>query len=568
MSKRAAPSCRVAFGHTLLEMLLSLVLLSIVMASVGSAVMFASQAVPDDSSPAGSLLVDSKVLNRIAEDLSSAQYIIEQTSQAVTIVVPDRSGDSIPDRIRYVWSGVQGEPLFYQFNDEAAVALIDSVQVFSLSFESTTVADTLPGALRRGDSEVLLAQETSLLANGTGLSAATAMNQPFEPTLSSGAVAYEPTRLDWYTNQRNTTDGVVPIAIQALDGFSPVGEAHATATVQEIDLPASASWHEVPFTTTSWISAEDERAIVFKSGEGVSSRAMMYYKADSTPYNVSSDSGASWGQGGSGSLLYRLYGYEISLGNETNVSQDHAKAVTVALQSVSEDRSPLQRKVLLMQAPPILNGFAQADFDADPTGMDLNADGKADWSHSASSFPSDSISAGLWTCDGLLTFNEASLATAAVIQVRARMRSNDTLGPTIYGPYTFNDADELLPLATQLRSDGSGGQELVVYNDINLESEHMVLSGLPSGLVDVELTLVPGQDVVSIKINRQTIASVALDRVADPGSIEPSVRFGSRGGVAEFGSVDVAVGGSAAEGGADDGALIEINAGGIGITLF
>lgn len=563
-----ATTCRPRLGHTLLEMLLSLVLLSIVMASVGSAVMFASQAVPDDSSPAGSLLVDAAALSRIAEDLASAQYVIEQTSQAVTVVVPDRTGDGIPDRLRYAWSGRPGDSLFFQLNDASAVVFVEAVEVFNLSYEQASVTATFPGPIERSDSEFLLAQETALIPSNTALNGTTAISQPFEATMGSSAIAYEPTRLEWYTRKSATTDGAIPIAIQDLDANVPIGDDHASVTVQESDLPASVDWHSAVFTATSWLPAGEEKGIVFKPGAGTASRARMYYNALSTPYHVSTDSGASWAQGPGGALLFRLYGYEITQDNETLVSQQHAKSVSISLQSVAEDRSPLSRQVLLMQAPPILTGFAQAGFEVDPVGMDLDADGAADWSHDSGQLSSGSLNHGIWTCDGELTFDDQSVADAQVIQVRARMRSNDTQGPTIYGPYTFNGDDELLPVATQLREDGAGGQELVIYNDMNLATERMVLTGLPDGLVDIELTLMPGQDTVSIRINRGTATSLSLDRIADPGGIEPSVRFGSSGGVAEFGSVDIAVGGSASEGGNSGGGLIELNVGGFGINLF
>ncbi|MEO0476951.1 MAG: hypothetical protein AAF085_13415, partial [Planctomycetota bacterium] len=119
----------------------------------------------------------------------------------------------------------------------------------------------------------------------------------------------------------------------------------------------------------------------------------------------------------------------------------------------------------------------------------------------------------------------------------------------------------------QLRDDQREGQELVVYNDTKMETQLLVLSGLPSGLIDIELTLVPKQDLLSIEVNQQPIAAVQLERVPDPGTEERTVRFGSSGGVAEFSSIELDIGGAASET-SDGGGTVELNVAGIGIELF
>ncbi|MEM6928262.1 MAG: prepilin-type N-terminal cleavage/methylation domain-containing protein, partial [Myxococcota bacterium] len=85
-------------GHTLVELVLSLTLLSIVMVSVGSAMIFAANAVPSADEPTVNKINDGAVLDRIAEDLSLAKYVIEDEPKAVTVVVADRTGDGLPDR--------------------------------------------------------------------------------------------------------------------------------------------------------------------------------------------------------------------------------------------------------------------------------------------------------------------------------------------------------------------------------------------------------------------------------------------------------------------------------------
>ena len=97
---RCRYNARHAYGYSMLEMVLSTVVLSTVMVSVTSAVVFASSANPDEDSPEVTLATDSNALSRIAEDISMARYVLEQSTNRITFVVADRTGDDIPDRIQ------------------------------------------------------------------------------------------------------------------------------------------------------------------------------------------------------------------------------------------------------------------------------------------------------------------------------------------------------------------------------------------------------------------------------------------------------------------------------------
>lgn len=543
-------------GHTLLEMMLSLVLLSVVMASIGSAVMFASSAIPNDDSPTATLARDIAVIGHLAEDLAAAKYIIEQSATAVTVVVGDRTGDGIPDRLRYAWSGTSGEPLYVQINDQPPTIVLDSVSIFALRYEMRSSTTSLPGALQRSGSEKLLSNEGALLPNSTGLGTATAMGQRFTPSLSTEALAYEPTRVEFYGNQAGTANGVIPLTIRDISGFAPAGKTYASGTGLETGFSILAGWTSIAFSSASWVPKDQQKMIVLGAGAGSGNRAMIYYKSTSTPLSISYDSGGSWAAGSSGALLYRLYGYEIVRGRSWDITRQHNTAINLTLQSTGNDRSPVSRLVQMSIAPKVLDCFAETDFDVSPTTMDLDADGRADWRYASGSIPSSSLSGGVWKSANDLSYYDEAILDAKVISVYARMRSNDKLGPTIYGPYTFKDNEDVMPIATQLRSDGAGGQELVIYNDMDMAVELTRVDDLPAGLLDIQLVLLPQEQVLAIKINNEWAGAVKLQKVTNPGTITPGVRFGSSGGIAEFGRVSVNAGGVPSQSAEEDGGLI------------
>lgn len=550
---RAIPRCMT--GHTLLEMMLSLVLLSIVMASVGSAVMFASQAIPDEESPVGSLLSDSSVLSRIAEDLALAQYIIEKTDRAITVVVPDRTGDNIPDRIRYAWSGTYGEPLFFQLNDEAASIVIQSVATFSLVYTTSVESSLMPTATYFADESVIDSYTTLGSGSDRAVSKDASYGQIVTPRLSAASIGFRPTRVSLYASNKTPTDGQFLLELRDRLGAIPGNVVYATDTLSERTLPDAKAWNSFTMSHTTTVKRDQDIALVFEhvSGEneailigedsvsggllglGSGNGGQLHGGVDETDWVV--DDGKTF--------LYQVFGRELLPDTEQyTTTQQHVTMTSVSLQRVATDRSVLSRNVQMLLAPSLLTAFATADFDADPTAMDLDANGRAEWVHSSGSFSNESINQGIWTSSGKLAFQPDGLSNADVISVSARMRSNDTLGPTIYGPYTFNLAGELLPIITQLRVDDENGQELVIYNDTTMSTPFAVIQGLPGGLIDVRLVVIPDEDYLMIEINHEPRVAFLLDRMADPGTVTQSITFGSAGGSAAFSSISIRVGGS------------------------
>jgi hypothetical protein len=66
----------------------------------------------------------------------------ERTANAVTFKVPDRTGDELPETIRYSWSGTAGDPLQIEYNGSAPATLVADVNQFDLSYSLRTMTGT------------------------------------------------------------------------------------------------------------------------------------------------------------------------------------------------------------------------------------------------------------------------------------------------------------------------------------------------------------------------------------------------------------------------------------------
>jgi Tfp pilus assembly protein PilW len=93
---------------------------------------------------------------QIMEDVKMATAFSEQTASAITFTVPDRTGDSVAETIRYAWSGAGGATIIVggtvyniapntltrQFNGSAPAVMSDNVQAFSFNYLSRTVGSS------------------------------------------------------------------------------------------------------------------------------------------------------------------------------------------------------------------------------------------------------------------------------------------------------------------------------------------------------------------------------------------------------------------------------------------
>ncbi|MDD4889666.1 MAG: hypothetical protein PHU85_07020, partial [Phycisphaerae bacterium] len=103
-------------------------------AATVSMLFVAQRAAASNATSAANLSQESAVMQMLTTDLSLATSFTERTDRAVTMTVPDRTGDSQPETIRYAWSGVAGDPLTRQINGGPVVTIGPACYQFNLSY--------------------------------------------------------------------------------------------------------------------------------------------------------------------------------------------------------------------------------------------------------------------------------------------------------------------------------------------------------------------------------------------------------------------------------------------------
>ena len=246
---RSRPARRRPRGLTLIEMMISLAIVSVILLASGSLVMVAARTISSEQSNPGSDAAAARsATSRIIEDLKMATAVSEQTVRTVTMTVPDRDSDGNPETIRYAWSGVAGDPLTRTYNGVTAT-MTENVRALNFTYLSKTAGKPSPVE----GSEVVQSSHVALdpsKISQSDLTTTKAMAEYFMPTLSTKAVSWKVTRCRIQMQQNTGSLGTVTVALRYADSnFKPTG-ANLQAQSFLITLaPLTASWIDLTFSS-------------------------------------------------------------------------------------------------------------------------------------------------------------------------------------------------------------------------------------------------------------------------------------------------------------------------------
>lgn len=121
-------------GLTLVELVVTMALMTAIFAAIASTILIASHALPADQGQPEPVVDGHKAVEQLAGELYYAVSFATAWSSSVQFSVPDRNGDAAPETIRYVWSGTPGTALKRRYNGGTSVDVIDDVYEFELAY--------------------------------------------------------------------------------------------------------------------------------------------------------------------------------------------------------------------------------------------------------------------------------------------------------------------------------------------------------------------------------------------------------------------------------------------------
>lgn len=306
---RAVPHSQLRRAFTLLELVLSVVILSVILIGAQSAMLIAANAAPDSTSRPARQIAVHRALELLASDLKYAVDITTLSAAEVIFTVADRNGDGENETIRYAWAGHSGAPLLRQINGSDEMILIDAVENLQFKFDITQ--EKLPLTYSEGE-ELLLHQYThSLFPGPVSVRANNWVALFVEPTLPAGTHAWRITRVLVRARQSGGTSGETLVQVRLPYNKSPSQVVLDQSRLYEKSLASSFRWHEVSFTNGGDLPPSGGACIVFQwanDSESCAIERSLSRNLFSSNMLTTSNNGLSWSSQAPYQMLHSVYG--------------------------------------------------------------------------------------------------------------------------------------------------------------------------------------------------------------------------------------------------------------------
>lgn len=395
-------------GFTLIEMVLSLAVMAILLVAMASAVTVASRAVPDPDGSSAAVATNAAGLQRFRDDLHAAVELTERTDTSVTLVLPDRTGDGLPEVVRYAWSGTAGDPLTRAFNHGDPVDITTAMDDITLTYVTTDHEVVFTGVPVESGEMVLSSYVDPVWASGSSptsfykVTLTNWLGYRLSPTLDPDVVAWYPTRAQFRAKKQSSVSmGTLALEVKDWDESAPGDTVYDQGTLSVASFANNAYlWEEVALSGETRFTPGQTLAVTHRLEGVVLGSAQVSTNTSATPANYfsTSNSGSSWVDNtATGRVEHYVYGKQITLASNWKFTRQRVSYVTLSVDLTMNGLADQQVVVSLSNAPDVLDALWATDFAASPETLDLDDDGTADWGGTASGLAAGTVSDGAWS---------------------------------------------------------------------------------------------------------------------------------------------------------------------------
>lgn len=540
-TRRQRPRTR---AFTLVELVVALAVMAIIMTGLGSAVLIASHALPDDQNRATAITDAAAVADQIVEELRSALWIRQRSGKMIFFSVPDRDGDGNSERIRYSWSGNAGDSLLRQYNGGSPVAVLENVQDFALDFDIVSVSEEYPGAPVESAEQVLSYYGGSDDLRGFSISASSWIGQYFKPALPAEAISWRVTRVFFEARDRGASDGQTYVQLRPAKADSrPSDTVLEQHIMYETDIVGGYGWREFSFSNVSGIAPDQGLCLVLQFRSADVHSAKVRYAEASAGRLTTFNAGSSWNVASERVMRHYIYGTYSTPGSPQTATRNYFTGIGLRLRSAADSSGAVVTRAQTLNSPELLDGWWQTDFDSDPT-ADYNGDGTGDWAvYGGGAFGGGSLSDGVWQSNATLLYTVPDNDFAKLTIAEVRFRDPDTAGSGAVFWINVDWADLTAgPILAYLQRQADQTQTLTVYRKPSgaVTEALVTVPGLSGEFVSLRLLIDPELDTVNVRVEGTDYGTYHYTRYALPASQRTAI-IGPAGGKAEFDYVSVRV---------------------------
>ncbi len=269
-------------AYTLVEMVVSLGVLSLVMGSLASIMVLMSRALPSSDDPSTSVVAAERFAAQFASDVETATLFTVVTETQVSFSVPDRDNDGDEEKLSYTWGGGSA-PVSRTLNSGASETLLESVG--SLAFQY----DGIAGA--SGETELHSGPARAVSGSLSDDQVWYALR--INPTIADGA-SWTLTRAEILLRKSSGTTGNVPVIVR-----DDKSGSIASSDLVRTSIPISSigtSWAKVSVDLNAGPFASDDACWIIVAGSNGSGSKEIggTTSKGSTDVKVSTDGGDNW----------------------------------------------------------------------------------------------------------------------------------------------------------------------------------------------------------------------------------------------------------------------------------
>lgn len=342
-------------GFTLLELIVSLSMMSVLMIGIGSALVIASRALPSEEHPLTAQVHAAQVVDMLVGDLLCAQSVPASSDKAITLTVADRNHDDVPEQLRYAWSGTPGDPLVRSINGGTDETLVSGVSNFTLTYDLRVEEQEQSANPNESAESLLFSHDTNSNLNEGYVQDDQWWGQYFKPALPADAVSWSVTRTKFSVRRRQDEPATTKIELRLPNAdLTPSGTVIDRVTMEQMSLPKGWTWIEKSFVNASGLnpakglcltlttSSDDAASIRYrKENVTLSGSALLF--GNPTWQTPQTDQ----------ALLLYVYGTVTTTGQPTITTVSHLVRVRINLTLVRAPDEPIETTIQLLNAPEV-----------------------------------------------------------------------------------------------------------------------------------------------------------------------------------------------------------------------
>ncbi|GAA4472907.1 hypothetical protein [Novipirellula rosea] len=501
-------------GMLLMELVVALLVSSIIIAGLHASLAISVRSIPDSDGSTASALRGTRIADQFATELETAVHITERSATTIGFTVPDRDGDGFAERIRYAWTGTPGGPLTRQYNGSTPLTIADDVELFSLTPNFQSVAETYPSVGIEDTYESLLIDRSATSGLGNNeIKSDDWVGQHYAMTLPAGAYTWRPTRVQFRAQKSSFSFFYRTIRAQMLPAsinLTPYGSSDEQETVYV--LLSSYEWYEARFDKLDPHASGGGLCLVLDRNQS-NSGVELQSTSDASGLLKSSNGGTSWSYNNGKSLVSRLYGKLTRASGSLSLSSNYLTSMGVTMR-MKPNTPTLNWTIACLNHPELLSNKWETKFNANPTTVDVNGDAAGDWIvDDGDTFDADSLVDGVWRTNRtqLNSTPDCNFDTPTVVDVKFQNTSVGGNGAT-FKINAFRSGATCAPVLASLTKQSDGSQTLTLATKSSDANTRTLIKvpGLPNQPVYLHLILDPDTSSVSLSIDEVQYGTYAL----------------------------------------------------------